>query len=30
VWGLIPLLIGVAILIYVPLSRKQKKEEEDR
>ncbi len=30
VWGLIPLLIGVAILIYVPLYRKQKKEEADR
>ena len=30
VWGLIPLLIGVAILIYVPFYRKQKKEEEDR
>ncbi|MEE8639258.1 MAG: DUF6249 domain-containing protein [bacterium] len=30
VWGLIPLFIGVAILIYVPLSRKYKKEEEDR
>ena len=30
VWGLIPLFIGVAILIYVPLSRKQKKEEENR
>lgn len=30
VWGLIPLFIGVAILIYVPLYRKQKKEEENR
>ncbi|MEE9457349.1 MAG: DUF6249 domain-containing protein [bacterium] len=30
VWGLIPLFIGVAILIYVPLYRKQKKEEADR
>ncbi len=30
VWGLIPLLIGVAILIYVPFYRKQKKEEENR
>jgi len=30
VWGLIPLFIGVAVLIYVPFYRKQKKEEEDR
>lgn len=30
VWGLIPLFIGVAILIYVPLYRKQKKEEEEK
>ena len=30
VWGLIPLLLGVALLIYVPFWRKQKKEEEDR
>jgi protein-S-isoprenylcysteine O-methyltransferase Ste14 len=30
VWGLIPLLVGVALLIYVPFWRKQKKEEEDR
>jgi len=30
VWGLIPLFIGVAFLIYVPFWRKQKKEDEDR
>jgi hypothetical protein len=30
VWGLIPLFIGVAILIYVPYYRKQKKEDENR
>ena len=30
VWGLIPMLIGVAVLVYVPLSRKYKKEDEDR
>ena len=30
VWGLIPLFIGVAFLIYVPFYRKQKKEEEDK
>ncbi len=30
VWGLIPLFVGVAVLIYVPFYRKQKKEEEDR
>ena len=30
VWGLIPLLVGVAVLIYVPFYRKQKKEDEDR
>lgn len=30
VWGLIPLLVGVALLVYVPLYRKQKKEEEER
>lgn len=28
VWGLIPLLVGVAVLVYVPFWRKQKKEEE--
>jgi len=27
VWGLIPLLVGVAFLVYVPFWRKQKKEE---
>jgi hypothetical protein len=30
VWGLIPLFIGVAFLVYVPLYRKQKKEDEDK
>ena len=30
VWGLIPLLVGVAVLIYVPFYRKQKKEEANR
>jgi len=30
VWGLIPLFIGVAFLIYVPFYRKQKKEDEDK
>ena len=30
VWGLIPLLVGVAFLIYVPFYRKQKKEDDDR
>jgi hypothetical protein len=30
VWGLIPLLIGVALLVYVPFYRKQKKEDEER
>jgi protein-S-isoprenylcysteine O-methyltransferase Ste14 len=29
-WGLIPLLVGVAFLIYVPFWRKQKKEDENR
>ncbi len=30
VWGLIPLLVGVALLVYVPFWRKQKKEEEEK
>jgi len=30
VWGLIPLFVGVALLVYVPFYRKQKKEDEDR
>jgi len=30
VWGLIPLLLGVALLVYVPFWRKQKKEEEEK
>jgi hypothetical protein len=29
VWGLIPLLVGVALLVYVPFWRKKKKEEEE-
>lgn len=29
VWGLIPLFIGIAFLIYVPFWRKQKKEDEE-
>lgn len=29
-WGLIPLLVGVAFLIYVPLYRKQKDEDENK
>ena len=30
VWGLIPLFIGVAFLVYVPFYRKQKKEDDDK
>ncbi len=30
VWGGIPLLVGVALLVYVPFWRKQKKEEEEK
>jgi hypothetical protein len=30
VWGLIPLFIGLAFLIYVPFYRKQKKEDENQ
>jgi hypothetical protein len=30
VWGLIPLFIGLAFLVYVPFYRKQRKEDENR
>jgi hypothetical protein len=30
VWGLIPLFIGIALLIYVPFWRKQKKEDQEK
>lgn len=30
VWGLIPLLVGVALLVYVPFWRKRRKEEEEK